>query len=90
MNARGLMELIILNIGLEKGLITSTLFTIMVLMAIITTVMASPLFYWIYGRYMAGQQTADSGQQVNSRLRLLSAVRCPLSVFVTKIRAAAR
>jgi len=64
MNARGLMELIILNIGLEKGLITSTLFTIMVLMAIITTVMASPLFYWIYGRYMTGQQTADSGQQV--------------------------
>ena len=52
MNARGLMELIILNIGLEKGLITSTLFTIMVLMAIVTTVMASPLFYWIYGRHM--------------------------------------
>jgi Kef-type K+ transport system membrane component KefB len=50
MNARGLMELIILNIGLEKGLITSTLFTIMVLMAILTTVMASPLFYWIYAR----------------------------------------
>jgi len=50
MNARGLMELIILNIGLERGLITSTLFTIMVVMAIITTVMASPLFYWIYGR----------------------------------------
>lgn len=54
MNARGLMELIILNIGLEKGLITSTLFTIMVLMAIVTTVMASPLFYWIYGRHMNG------------------------------------
>ena len=53
MNARGLMELIILNIGLEKGLITQTLFTIMVLMAIVTTVMASPLFYWIYGRHMS-------------------------------------
>lgn len=43
MNARGLMELIILNIGLEKGLITPTLFTIMVIMAIVTTLMASPL-----------------------------------------------
>lgn len=43
MNARGLMELIILNIGLEQGMITPTLFTIMVIMAIVTTLMASPL-----------------------------------------------
>lgn len=49
MNARGLMELIILNIGLEHALITPTLFTIMVLMAIITTLMASPIFEWVYG-----------------------------------------
>ncbi len=61
MNARGLMELIILNIGLERGLITSTLFTIMVLMAILTTVMASPLFYWIYGRQMNGVSASPSG-----------------------------
>lgn len=44
MNARGLMELIILNIGLERGVITPTLFSIMVIMAIVTTLMASPLF----------------------------------------------
>ncbi len=44
MNARGLMELIILNIGLERGIITPTLFTVMVLMAIGTTLMATPLF----------------------------------------------
>ena len=43
MNARGLMELIILNIGLEQGIISETLFTIMVIMAIVTTLMASPL-----------------------------------------------
>ncbi|WGV24889.1 cation:proton antiporter [Halotia branconii] len=43
MNARGLMELIILNIGLEQGIITPILFTIMVIMAIVTTLMASPL-----------------------------------------------
>ena len=52
MNARGLMELIILNIGLERGIITPTLFTIMVLMAIVTTLMASPIFEWVYGRHM--------------------------------------
>lgn len=44
MNARGLMELIILNIGLERGLITPTLFTIMVIMAIFTTLAATPVF----------------------------------------------
>ncbi len=51
MNARGLMELIILNIGLSKGLIEAGLFSVMVLMAIVTTLMASPLFEWVYGRH---------------------------------------
>jgi Kef-type K+ transport system membrane component KefB len=50
MNARGLMELIILNIGLQQGVITTELYTIMVMMAIITTVMAAPIFEKIYGR----------------------------------------
>ncbi|WJS99530.1 cation:proton antiporter [Novosphingobium humi] len=43
MNARGLMELIIINIGLQAGIIGSGLFAILVLMAIVTTLMASPL-----------------------------------------------
>lgn len=51
MNARGLMELIILNIGLERGIITPTLFTMMVVMAIVTTLMASPIFELAYGRH---------------------------------------
>ena len=50
MNARGLMELIIINIGLQKDIIGPTLFSMMVLMAIITTVMAGPLFEAVYGR----------------------------------------
>lgn len=48
MNARGLMELILLNIGLERGVITPTMFTVMVIMAVVTTLMASPLFEWVY------------------------------------------
>lgn len=44
MNARGLMELIILNIGLERGVITPTLFTMLIIMAIVTTLMATPVF----------------------------------------------
>ncbi len=51
MNARGLMELILLNIGLEQGIISQTLFTMLVFMAIATTLMASPLFELVYGRY---------------------------------------
>ena len=48
MNARGLMELIILNIGLERGLITPTLFTVMVTMTLVTTLAAGPLFAWAW------------------------------------------
>jgi Kef-type K+ transport system membrane component KefB len=44
MNSRGLMELILLNIGLERGLITPALFTMLVLMAVATTLAASPVF----------------------------------------------
>jgi Kef-type K+ transport system membrane component KefB len=48
MNTRGLMELVILNIGLEIGIISPSVFTMMVVMALLTTVMASPLLDWIY------------------------------------------
>lgn len=45
MNVRGLMELII-SIGLQRGIITPTLFAILVVMAIVTTLMATPRFEW--------------------------------------------
>ena len=51
MNARGLMELIIINIGLQAGVIGPALFSMLVLMAIVTTLMASPVFEVVYGRY---------------------------------------
>ncbi len=50
MNARGLMELIVINIGLQRGIIGPVLFSMLVLMAIVTTVMATPLFELLYGR----------------------------------------
>jgi len=43
MNTRGLMELVVLNIGLDLGIITPSLFSIMVVMALITTLMTGPL-----------------------------------------------
>ena len=50
MNARGLMELIIINIGLQRGIISPALFAMLVIMAVVTTLMASPLFEWLVGR----------------------------------------
>jgi Kef-type K+ transport system membrane component KefB len=60
MNARGLMELIILNIGLQKGIIQPALFSIMVMMAIITTLMASPIFELVYRKKPAAVREADT------------------------------
>ncbi len=59
MNARGLTELIIVNIGLQAGIIAPALFSILVLMAIVTTLMASPLFELVYGR-QAAREGRDS------------------------------
>jgi Kef-type K+ transport system membrane component KefB len=50
MNSRGLMELIIINIGLQAGVIQPALFSMLVMMAIVSTLMASPVFEWVYGR----------------------------------------
>ncbi len=49
MNARGLMELIIINIGLQRGVISEGLFATLVIMAVITTLMASPVFDRLVG-----------------------------------------
>ena len=49
MNARGLMELIIINIGLQRGVISEGLFAVLVIMAVVTTLMASPIFERLVG-----------------------------------------
>jgi Kef-type K+ transport system membrane component KefB len=49
MNARGLMELIVINIGLQKGVITKELFATLVIMAVVTTLMTSPVFELVMG-----------------------------------------
>ncbi len=58
MNARGLMELILINIALQAGVIQPGLFSILVLMAIVTTLMATPLFNWIMRRQPRDAVTA--------------------------------
>jgi Kef-type K+ transport system membrane component KefB len=46
-NTRGLVELVILNVGLELGILPPTLFSMLVIMALVTTLMTSPLLDWI-------------------------------------------
>lgn len=51
MNTRGLMELVVLNIGLDMGVISREIFTMMVIMALVTTLMTSPaleLINWLF------------------------------------------
>jgi Kef-type K+ transport system membrane component KefB len=50
MNTRGLVELIVLNVGLESGILSGTLFSMMVMMALVTTFMAMPLMDWTSGK----------------------------------------
>jgi Kef-type K+ transport system membrane component KefB len=74
MNARGLIELILLNIGLQAGIITPTLFTILVIVAIVTTLMATPIFDFVYGRHrqttpLAKPEAAREGTQLPSATR---------------------
>jgi Kef-type K+ transport system membrane component KefB len=51
MNTRGLMELVVLNIGLDLGVLSPAVFSMMVLMALVTTFMTGPLFSLIAGKH---------------------------------------
>jgi Kef-type K+ transport system membrane component KefB len=56
MNTRGLMELVLLNIGLEIGVLSPALFAMLVLMALATTFMTAPLLEWIYFSRLAPKE----------------------------------
>lgn len=62
MNARGLTELIILSIGLELGVLDTGLFTVMVIMALVTTVMTGPLLDAVYPRRLQAVDDLDRDQ----------------------------
>lgn len=48
MNTRGLMQLVILNVGSELGVITDAVFAMMVIMALVTTFLTTPVLNWVY------------------------------------------
>jgi Kef-type K+ transport system membrane component KefB len=60
MNTRGLTELIILNVGLGLGALDPKLFTLMVLMALITTAMTGPIMAIVYPQRLVDRDIADA------------------------------
>ncbi|MGL5803898.1 MAG: cation:proton antiporter, partial [Xenococcaceae cyanobacterium] len=83
MNTRGLTELIVLNIGLKLGVISPLLFTMLVIMALVTTVMTSPLLEWIYPKKLIKLDQVDNGfeeeneEQLKNWYRILVPVANP-------------
>jgi len=71
MNARGLMQLIALNVGLEAGIVNPSLFTVLVLVALVTTLMTTPLLSWIERRNKIVEETtftSASGKHMSSSM----------------------
>jgi hypothetical protein len=71
MNTRGLMELVILTIGLELGVISPALFAMMVLMALVTTAMTTPVLELLYPSRMLHQSLLISEEEVGEYTILL-------------------
>ncbi len=61
MNTRGLMELVILNVGLDLGVLSPTLFAMLVLMAVVTTVATVPLLQLLAPREIAAPAELRAG-----------------------------
>ncbi|EGC30774.1 hypothetical protein DICPUDRAFT_58099 [Dictyostelium purpureum] len=51
MNTKGLVELIVLNIGLDIGVLDQTTFTMFVIMALVTTFMTTPIVHFIWTKW---------------------------------------
>ena len=91
MNTRGLTELIVLNIGLSLGVISPLLFTMLVIMALVTTFMTSPMLELTYPKKLikldmveqepeeTGIDTSTDEDQSNRPYRILVPVANPSS-----------
>ncbi|MDP8987851.1 MAG: universal stress protein, partial [Actinomycetota bacterium] len=59
MNARGALEIIVATIGLSLGVLTSEMYSIIVVMAIVTSLMAPPLLRWTLGKVEMGDEERE-------------------------------
>lgn len=63
MNARGAMEIIVATIGLSLGVLNQQMYSIIVMVAIVTSLMAPPLLRWTLSKVEIGEEEADRLQQ---------------------------
>ncbi|KAL3029244.1 hypothetical protein AAZX31_03G153100 [Glycine max] len=95
MNTKGLVELIVLNIGREKKVLNDEMFTILVLMALFTTFITTPIVLAIYkpSRIVnSGSQKPSRLTDLQEKLRILACIHGPGNIpslinFVESIRA---
>jgi Kef-type K+ transport system membrane component KefB len=74
MNTRGLTELVILNVGRDKGLIDDELFSMLVVMALVTTMMTGPLLKRTYPPEKVARDIAEAERQRLAQRRLVALV----------------
>ncbi len=60
MNTRGLTELVILSVGLQLHILDQSLYSLMVVMAIVTTMMSGPLLHFIYPEKFVAHDNAEA------------------------------
>lgn len=71
MNTRGLMELVVLNIGYDLGVLTSEIFTMMVIMALVTTFMTGPALDLINYLFKSKPELADENIDSDKKYKIL-------------------
>lgn len=77
MNTRGLMELIVLNVGLDLGVISPTIFTMLVIMALVTTFATTPVLRWVYpDRELARDRLVEPAELASHEPAPFSVVMC--------------
>lgn len=64
MNTRGLMELIALNIGYEMGILPPSIFVMLIIMALSTTFMTTPLLHWVERYFSLQAKKRYSGEKI--------------------------
>jgi nucleotide-binding universal stress UspA family protein len=79
MNTRGLMELVILNIGRELGVITDAVFAMMVIMALVTTALTTPILNLVYPQRLMEEKPATPAAGARRKFNVLIPVSDPAS-----------
>jgi len=60
MNTRGLTELVILTVGLQKGILNETMYSLLLVMALVTTAATGPLLQWIYPKRLVNRDIVEA------------------------------